>query len=131
MMPPTAGETQTSTSPTCARIFAASAAQRRSQRSGCMKTRFFCRKTPECRPDERMKCPSRNAPEARNSARTSSFVMGWLDSAFGVFGKAAVSDAGRLAQGLVDPALPAGPAGAEALQHVAIEAQRYLLLRRS
>jgi len=40
-MPPTAGETQMSTSPTAERIFAARALQRRSVLSGCWKTRFF------------------------------------------------------------------------------------------
>jgi len=38
-----------------------------------------------------MKCPSRSAPAALNSARTSWFVMRWVDSAFGHGGKGAVA----------------------------------------
>src|SRR5580658_1055816 len=75
MMPPTAGETAISTGPTAAVILAASALHSRSVRSACMKTRFFCRNTGLCRPEDNTKCPSRRAPAARNSARTSSVFM--------------------------------------------------------
>ena len=59
-----------------AKRFAARARHRRSQRSGCMNTRFFCRKVGLCSPDDSTKCPWRRAPAARNSSRTSSWVMG-------------------------------------------------------
>jgi hypothetical protein len=79
MIPPTAGDTATSGWPTVAMIFSARALQRRSQRSGRMNTRFFCRKTGLCRPEDSTKWPSRRAPAARNSSRTSSLVMsGWI-----------------------------------------------------
>ena len=54
-------------------IFSASALHSRSVRTGSMKTNIFCRKTGECRPDDRMKWPSSSAPAARNSANTSSW----------------------------------------------------------
>ena len=47
----------------------------RSQRSACMKTRFFCRKTGLCSPEDSTKWPSRRAPAARNSSSTSSVFM--------------------------------------------------------
>src|SRR5581483_11925070 len=76
MMPSTAGEITTSTAPAWALIFSASALQSRSVRSACMNTRFFCRNTGLCRPDDSTKWPSRRAPAARNSSSTSSVVMG-------------------------------------------------------
>ena len=36
-------------------------------RAGSWKMNIFCRKIGECRPEERMKCPSSSAPAARNS----------------------------------------------------------------
>ncbi len=57
------------------RSSAARALHKRSQRSGRMNTRFFCRKTGLCRPEDSTKWPSRRAPAARNSSRTSSLVM--------------------------------------------------------
>jgi len=76
MIPPTAGETATSTTPTAATILAASALHSRSVRAAFMNTRFFCKKTPLCSPEDSTKWPSRRAPAARNSSRTSSLVMG-------------------------------------------------------
>ena len=75
MMPPTAGEMATSTDPAAALIFAASALHSRSQRAASMNTRFFCRKTGLCSPEDSTKWPSRSAPAARNSSSTSSEVM--------------------------------------------------------
>src|SRR6185369_16645365 len=76
MIAPTAGATITSGLPNWATIFSASALQRRAVRSGYWKTRFFCRNIGLCRPDARMKWPSRSAPAPRNSSRTSSVFMG-------------------------------------------------------
>src|SRR6266508_3316092 len=51
------------------------AAHRRSVRFGHCRTWNFSRYRGECRPDERTKWPSRNAPDARKSSSTSSGEM--------------------------------------------------------
>src|SRR5689334_8815420 len=75
MIAPTAGPTTTSGLPNSRSIFAASALQSRSVRSGYWKTRFFCRNIGLCSPEARMKWPWRSAPAPRNSSSTSSVVM--------------------------------------------------------
>src|SRR4051794_4130770 len=74
--PPIAGDTTASIrSRTSAGIFAASARASRSARAGSIRTRAHCRYFGLRSPDERMKCPSSNAPAARNSPRMSSSLI--------------------------------------------------------
>src|SRR5690554_2784730 len=76
MMPPMAGDTTLVTAPKpSAWIFSASALQSFSVSTGYWNTLAFCRNSGERRPEDRMKCPSSKAPQARKMASTSSFVI--------------------------------------------------------
>ena len=81
---PAVGATMMSGLPTAASIFSAKALHSRAVRSGNWNTRFFCRNIALCRPDARMKCPSRKAPAPRNSSSTCSVFIAPISNLTGI-----------------------------------------------
>src|SRR5712664_1691702 len=69
MIPPVVGPATVATSSDRAHI--AIAEQSRSVSAGCWRTWNFSKYSDEWRPDARMKCPSRSAPESRKTRSTS------------------------------------------------------------